>query len=243
MFRRSTSICVYMLFLFCLSCSQDNKMKNKEEDFPKLRDEMVNRQIISRGVKDSLVIQAMRAVPRHAFVPGSEVPYSYRDEPRPIGHKQTISQPYIVALMTQELKVNHGCEVLEIGTGSGYQTAVLAKLAKKVYTIERYEALLQRARATLSGLGIENVEFFFGDGTCGWPGEKKFNRIMITAAVEKMPQPLIDQLADGGVAIAPLGPWPVQDLVMIQKKDEKLTQRKICGCRFVRLIGKYGYDE
>ena len=216
---------------------------NEKDIFAQHRQEMVRLHLKGRDIMDSAVLKVMGEVQRQNFVPPQDASQAYADSPVPIGLGQTISQPYIVALMTQELRITPSCEVLEIGTGSGYQTAVLAKLAKKVYTIERYEALLQRAMATLSELGIENVEFFLGDGTCGWPGEKKFDRIIITAAVANMPQPLIDQLADGGVAVAPLGPWPVQDLVVIRKKDGKLTRHKICGCRFVRLIGKYGYDE
>jgi len=192
---------------------------------------------------DPAVLKVMGEIRRQEFVLPQNSPQAYADSPASIGLSQTISQPYIVALMTQELKVEPGCEVLEIGTGSGYQTAVLAGLAKKVYTIERHEDLLQKAQATLARLGIENVEFFLGDGSYGWPSEKNFDRIMITAAAAKMPQPLIEQLADSGIAIAPLGGEVIQDLIAIQKKGEKLTQRTICGCRFVRLIGKYGYDE
>ncbi len=216
---------------------------NEKDIFSQQRREMVRLHLKGRDIVDPAVLKVMGEIRRQEFVLPQNSPQAYADSPASIGLSQTISQPYIVALMTQELKVEPGCEVLEIGTGSGYQTAVLAGLAKKVYTIERHEDLLQKAQATLARLGIENVEFFLGDGSYGWPSEKNFDRIMITAAAAKMPQPLIEQLADSGIAIAPLGGEVIQDLIAIQKKGEKLTQRTICGCRFVRLIGKYGYDE
>ena len=219
-------------------------MPNYEKDiFAQQRRQMVERQLKGRDIVDSAVLEVMGRVRREEFVPAQNKWQSYDDSPASIGLGQTISQPYIVALMTQELRVDSNSEVLEVGTGSGYQTAVLARLAKRVYTIERHKDLLTNAQAVLSKLGIENVEFFLGDGTCGWPVTKKFDRIMITAAAAKMPQPLIDQLVDRGLATAPLGDEASQDLIVIEKKDEKLTQRTICSCRFVRLIGKYGYGE
>ena len=195
---------------------------NEKDIFAQQRRQMVRLHLKGRNIVDPAVLRVMGQIRRQVFIPPQNSPQAYTDSPVSIGLSQTISQPYIVALMTQELKVEPGCEVLEIGTGSGYQTAVLAGLAKKVYTIERHGDLLQKARATLSRLGIENVEFFLGDGSYGWPGEKKFDRIMVTAAAAKMPQPLIEQLADGGIAIAPLGGEVIQDLIAIQKKGEKL---------------------
>jgi protein-L-isoaspartate(D-aspartate) O-methyltransferase len=156
---------------------------------------------------------------------------------------QTISQPYIVALMTQELRLNPDCEVLEVGTGSGYQTAVLAKLTKKVYTIERFAQLSESAQAVLSNLRVKNIEFCIGDGSCGWPHKRIFDRIMVTAGVPTVPQPLADQLADGGIIVAPVGAGAVQQLITCEKKKEKLVERVICGCRFVKLLGEYGFDE
>jgi len=166
---------------------------------------------------------------------------------------QTISQPYIVALMTQELQLKPDCDVLEIGTGSGYQTAILCRLAKKVYTIERFAELSEAAQAALGRLEIKNVEFYIGDGSCGWPffadatkggpEKKTFERIIITATVPKIPQPIFDQLADGGLIIAPIGPAGVQQLVVYEKKKDKLTKKVLCDVRFVRLIGKYGFEE
>ena len=216
---------------------------NEKDIFSQQRQQMLKLHLKGRGITDPKVLEVMGEIRRQDFLPAQNSSQAYADSPVPIGLGQTISQPYIVALMTQELKVDADCEVLEIGTGSGYQTAILARLAKKVYTIERYESLSKNAQIILSEPGTENVEFFIGDGSCGWPGGKKFDRIIITAAVAKMPRPLIDQLADGGLMIAPLGGEHLQDLIVIEKKDEKLKKRKICSCRFVKLIGRYGYDE
>jgi protein-L-isoaspartate(D-aspartate) O-methyltransferase len=148
-----------------------------------------------------------------------------------------------VALMTQELRVNPDCEVLEIGTGSGYQTMALCKPAKKVYTIERIRELSESAQAVLARLDIRNVEFYIGDGSCGWPQERTFERIMITAAVPKIPLPLLRQLADGGLVVAPVGYEGVQELVLGEKKKDMLIQKVICDVRFVKLVGEYGFEE
>ena len=216
---------------------------NEKDIFSQQRQHMLELHLKRRGISDPKVLKIMSEIRRQDFIGAENSSNAYADSPVPIGLEQTISQPYIVALMTQELKVGADCEVLEIGTGSGYQTAILAKLAKKVYTIERYESLSNNAQKILSGLEIENVEFLIGDGSCGWPGDKKFDRIIITAAVAKEPQPLIDQLADGGLMIAPLGGEYLQELILIEKKNGKLKKREICGCRFVKLIGRYGYSE
>lgn len=219
-------------------------MSNSEKDiFSQQRQQMLKLHLKGRNITDPKVLEVMGKIEREDFIPAENNPQAYADSPVSIGLGQTISQPYIVALMTQELKVDADCEVLEIGTGSGYQTAILARLAKKVYTIERYESLSKNTQIILSELGIENVEFFIGDGSCGWPNGRKFDRIIITAAVAKEPQPLVDQLADTGLMVAPLGGEYLQNLIVIEKKDEKLRKRKICDCRFVRLIGKYGYSE
>jgi protein-L-isoaspartate(D-aspartate) O-methyltransferase len=172
----------------------------------------------------------------------------------PIGMGQTISQPYIVALMTQELRLNNFCEVLEVGTGSGYQTAILAKLSKWVYTIERFSELSAGAQAVLGRLGINNVEFYVGDGSAGWPFDstrdrqgrpekRKFDRIITTAALPEIPQTLIDQLGEGGIIVAPVGETGLQELVVGVKKEGKLSQRSVCGVRFVKLIGAYAFEE
>jgi protein-L-isoaspartate(D-aspartate) O-methyltransferase len=190
----------------------------------------------------------MMEIPREEFVPDSYQAQAYSDGPLPIGMDQTISQPYIVALMTQELKVDRNLNVLEVGTGSGYQTAVLSRLAKKVYTIERYPELSQSAQMVLGKLGVSNIEFYVGDGSCGWPTSLLpesgcFDRIMVTAAVPEVPEPLTEQLVEGGLMIAPVGCEGAQELLVCQKKKGTLTKRKICDVRFVKLLGKYSFEE
>ncbi len=201
-----------------------------------------------RDITDPRVLSAMIEVPREEFIPDSHRSQAYTDGPLPIGLNQTISQPYIVALMTQELRIDQGCEVLEIGTGSGYQTAVLSKLVKKVYTIERFSELADSARTVLDRLGISNVEFHVGDGSSGWPASRLppsgcFDRIMITAAVPEVPKPLAWQLVDGGLIVAPVGGRSVQELVVCEKKVDSLVGRAICDVRFVRLIGEHGFEQ
>ncbi len=207
------------------------------------RAEMVRHQLMARDITDSAVLEVMGRIPREEFVPEKYRRQAYTDQPLPIGTGQTISQPYIVALMTQCLKLDKDCAILEIGTGSGYQTAILAKLAKKVYTIERHNQLSEFAQTALARIGVENVEFFIGDGTCGWPDPLTFDRIMITAAVAKIPQPLLEQLCDTGLTVAPIGGELFQELIVYEKKQDQLISKNICGCRFVKLIGKHGYPE
>lgn len=215
-------------------------MKNR---FASVRRRMLEQHLKGRDITDPRVLKVMVEVPREEFVSPSYLSQAYSDGPLPIGLGQTISQPYIVALMTQELHVDGVCEVLEVGTGSGYQTAVLSKLAKKVYTIERHGGLSESAQAVLGRLGIGNVEFYIGDGSCGWPDEKLFERIMVTAAVPAIPQSLLDQLADGGIIVAPVGLGGVQRLIACEKKSGKIIERFICDVRFVKLFGEYGFDE
>lgn len=204
---------------------------------------MITRDLRGRDITDPGVLDVMAKLPREQFVNPSYRSQAYLDGPLPTGMGQTISQPYIVALMTQLLQLNPYCQVLEIGTGSGYQTAILSKLTKKVYTIERFNQLTQSAQAVLGRLDISNVEFYIGDGSCGWPSEKTFDRIIITAAVPQIPQPILDQLADGGLIAAPVGQGNVQNLVLCEKKKQKLTEKIICSCRFVKLIGQYSFKE
>jgi protein-L-isoaspartate(D-aspartate) O-methyltransferase len=211
--------------------------------FAKFRERMLESDLKGRDITDPRVLKAVAEVPREEFVPPSYQSQAYTDGPLPIGLGQTISQPYIVALMTQELRLDRKCDVLEIGTGSGYQTAVLAKLAKKVYTIERFAELSESAQAVLSRLGVGNVEFFVGDGSCGWPQQRTFGRIMITAAVPRIPDPLAEQLADGGIMVAPVGPEGVQTLMAYEKRAGGITERFICDVRFVRLLGEHGFEE
>ncbi len=219
-----------------------------EQRFAKARERMLRWDLRGRDITDPRVLAVMTEVPREEFIPQSHRSQAYGDGPLPIGKDQTISQPYIVALMTHELWVDPEYEVLEIGTGSGYQTAVLSKLVKKVYTIERFSELADSAQAVLSRLGISNVEFFIGDGSNGWPASRLpasgyFDRIMITAGVPKIPEPLVGQLVDGGLIVAPVGGRSVQGLVACEKKADNLISRAICDVRFVRLIGKHGFEQ
>ena len=225
--------------------------KNRDR-FAKARERMLKQDLEGRDITDPRVLKVMTEIPREEFIPEPYKSQAYADGPVPIGMDQTISQPYIVALMTQELRVDSDCEVLEIGTGSGYQTAVLSSLVKKVYTIERFRQLSESAQAVLASLDIKNVKFYIGDGSCGWPPtetfggrpqEKCFDRIMITAAVPKIPLPLLKQLADGGFIVAPVGYEGVQELVLGEKKGGKLIEKVICDVRFVKLLGKYGFEE
>jgi protein-L-isoaspartate(D-aspartate) O-methyltransferase len=218
--------------------------REEQDKFAKARQRMLKYDLMGRDITDPDVLKVMEEIRREEFVPPEFESQAYADSPLPIGMGQTISQPYIVALMTQELRLNPDCEVLEIGTGSGYQTAILCRLAKKVYTIEKFAQLSQSAQAVLSKMDIKNVEFYIGDGSCGWPLKRSFDRIMITAAVPKIPQPLTDQLAENGLIVAPVGWAGVQELIVCQKKKAKLTdERVICDCRFVKLLGKYGFKQ
>jgi protein-L-isoaspartate(D-aspartate) O-methyltransferase len=227
--------------------------ESNENTLESQRQQMVEHDLKNRGIGEAGVLSAMRRLAREEFVPAAYKPEAYADSPLPIGMGQTISQPYIVALMTQELRLNNFCEILEVGTGSGYQTAILAKLSKWVYTIERFEELSAKAQAVLGRFGINNVEFYIGDGSCGWPffaeaskggpEKRKFDRIIATAAMPEIPQTLIDQLGEGGIIVAPVGETGMQELVVGVKKEGKLSQRVVCGVRFVKLIGEHAFDE
>ncbi len=216
---------------------------SEDNDLESARRRMLNDDLRGRGIVDPDVLRVMAEVPRERFVPPEHRFQAYADGPLPIGEGQTISQPYIVALMTQLLRVHRDCEVLEVGTGSGYQTAVLARLARRVYTIERFPELSATAREILGELGIGNVEFRIGDGSCGWPEERTFDRIIITAAVPDFPPPLTAQLAEAGVMIAPIGQRAMQQLTVAEKFHGKLVEKHTSSCRFVRLIGRYGFPE
>ena len=204
---------------------------------------MVEDQIISRGINDPRVITAMKKVPRHRFVEEALQKQAYSDHPLPIGEKQTISQPYMVALMTEALLLTGTEKVLEIGAGSGYQTAILAELAEKVYSIERIRSLAIRARQLIYELGYFNVEIKIFDGTYGWLEESPFEAIIVTAGAPDIPQTLIHQLAHGGRLVIPVGDAFVHDLVRVTKREEGIKKEDLGGCRFVKLIGKYGWDE
>ncbi|HEA47543.1 MAG TPA: protein-L-isoaspartate(D-aspartate) O-methyltransferase [bacterium] len=209
-----------------------------QDRFTEARETMVKTQIEARGIKDKRVLRVIRTVPRHRFVLPIYQKMAYSDRPLPIGFGQTISQPYIVALMTESLRLKGDEKVLEIGTGSGYQAAILAKLAKEVYTIEIISGLAKRAEKTLKRLGYENIEVKYGDGYLGWPEYAPFDAIIVTAAPDHIPQPLIDQLAEGGRMIVPVGKYPWQVLKLIQKKGGQIITSDITDVLFVPMTGE-----
>ncbi|MFO7553995.1 MAG: protein-L-isoaspartate(D-aspartate) O-methyltransferase [Desulfobacterales bacterium] len=199
---------------------------------------MVLSQVRSRGISDKNVLNAMSGVPRHVFVPGKLISRAYGDHPLPIGEGQTISQPYIVALMTESLELKGYERVLEIGTGSGYQAAILANIAKEVYTIEIKEKLYTKARRALESLGYMHVKTRHSDGYFGWPEAAPFDCIMVTAAIDHIPPPLLKQLKDGGRLILPLGnPFSYQNLSLVTKQGEDYTVKQITGVLFVPMTG------
>lgn len=217
----------------------DERQPSVKED-PALaaeRQRMVDTQLAARDIRDPKVLAAMRRVPRHLFVPENERHYAYVDGPLPIGQGQTISQPYIVAYMTQALDLQPGDRVLEVGTGSGYQAAVLAELVKDVYSIEIIPELARRAELLLMELGYTNVFVRAGDGYRGWPDKAPFDAIIVTAAPDHVPQPLVDQLAVGGKLVIPVGAWD-QEMVVISKTDTGVLERRTIGVRFVPMTGE-----
>jgi protein-L-isoaspartate(D-aspartate) O-methyltransferase len=234
----------YIVFIamFVLGCARETTMKHSEEYYAKLRERMVEQQIVARGVKDLRVIQAMKKVPRHKFMPADQAPFAYEDEPRPIGHGQTISQPYIVAFMTEQLHLKPTDRVLEIGTGSGYQAAVLAEIADSVFTIEIIPELAQAAAKRLKELGYTNVVVKQGDGYNGWPEKAPFDAIIVTAAPPKIPPPLLEQLKRGGTMVLPVGEY-VQELVVVKKNESGMTMQNILPVRFVPMTGKVQKDQ
>jgi protein-L-isoaspartate(D-aspartate) O-methyltransferase len=213
-----------------------------EDEFAAIRNRMVDTQIEIRGVTDLRVLAAMRRVPRHRFVPQSLWDQAYNDYPLPIGEDQTISQPYIVALMTEALELKSTDRVLEIGTGSGYQAAVLAELAAEVYSIDRLASLAEQAQKVLAELGYKNFHVRVGDGTLGWPEEAPFEAILVTAGAPQVPRPLVEQLALGGRLVIPVGDRFSQTLTRVLKTEDGVKYDYLGGCRFVRLIGKYGWQ-
>jgi len=206
------------------------------------RERMVAEQIAARGVKDPRVLAIMGDLPRHLFVEEALARQAYTDNPLPIGEGQTISQPYIVALMSETLAVQPGMKVLEIGTGSGYQAAVLARLGAEVYTIERIPRLCDAARERLLGLSLFSVHVKLDDGTLGWPGAAPFDRIIVTAGGPEVPPPLLDQLGEDGRLVMPVGPARrAQCLLLIEKTGGELRRTEICGVQFVDLVGAHGW--
>jgi protein-L-isoaspartate(D-aspartate) O-methyltransferase len=216
---------------------------SNDESFPARR-AMIERDLAARGIQDKRILQAMGAIPRHLFVPKHLRPYAYEDRPLPIGENQTISQPYIVAFMTELLALNGTERVLEIGTGSGYQAAVLGKVARQVYSVEILPKLSQRANTTLKHLGIDNVHLKVGDGFFGWEEQGPFDAILVTAAAAKIPEPLWRQLREGGRLVMPLGEHrESQKLVRVTKSDGKQVIEEIAGVLFVPLTGAIRNDR
>jgi protein-L-isoaspartate(D-aspartate) O-methyltransferase len=216
---------------------------NREIDFEKARERMVGRDLAARDIVDARVLEAFRRVPRERFVWDTDLAQAYADHPLRIGEGQTISQPYMVALMTQWLALEGRERVLEIGTGSGYQTAILAELAREVLTVERFASLSEKAREVLTGLGYANVRFRVGDGTLGWPEEAPFDGIIVTAGAPGVPGPLKKQLADGGRLVVPVGDTHGQDLLVVTRKGGRCETKSVCPCVFVRLVGEEGWPE
>ena len=211
--------------------------------YERQREDMVKRQIEGRGITDPNVLTAMRKVPRHLFVSEALRDQSYGDFPLPIGEQQTISQPYIVAEMTQALQLTKDDRVLEIGTGSGYQAAILAEISYKVYTIERIHSLLIKTRRLFDQLHYHNIITRYGDGTVGWADESPFDAIIVTAGAPKIPNALISQLAIGGRMIVPVGDQHTQELIKIYRDEKGIHRSNLGGCRFVKLVGENGWTE
>ena len=206
------------------------------------RRKMVEEQLVERGIKDLRVLEAMSRVPRHLFAQESLEHQAYGDTPLPIGENQTISQPYIVGVMTEALCLKGEERILEIGTGSGYQTAIVAELARQVFTIERLNNLSRKAQKILEGLNYMNIVFKMFDGTYGWPDQAPFDGILITASAREIPDSLIKQLGEGGMLVAPIGDADKQKLVVLTKNGTRVSRRDLGECKFVPLIGKYGWS-
>jgi len=223
---------IFLLLLLASLCA-----RCEQGDFERARQSMVQDQIVARGVMDSPTLRAMRTVPRHEFVPAELADHAYDDAPLPIGHGQTISQPYIVAFMTEVIRPRKGERVLEVGTGSGYQAAVLAEIVDSVFTIEIVPELARSSAERLRRLGYQNVTVRQGDGYQGWAEHAPFDAILVTAAAEEIPKPLVEQLKDGGVMVIPVGPVEsVQALTLVRKQGKDAVTRTLLPVRFVPLI-------
>ena len=225
-----------LLFFVSVSLPQDIHDDNYAEE----RRDMVEHQIKARGIRDAKVLQAMMTVPRHKFVLRSYMDHAYIDSPLPIGEGQTISQPYIVAFMTEILELEKSDKVLEIGTGSGYQAAVLAELCDSVYTIEIFESLGKQASKLFEELNYDNIKVKIGDGYKGWKEHAPFDRIIVTCAPSHIPEPLQEQLTEGGIMIIPTGEFYAQNLVLLEKRNGKLMRENVLPVRFVPMIDKEG---
>jgi protein-L-isoaspartate(D-aspartate) O-methyltransferase len=213
------------------------------EHFAAERQVMVSAQLRARGISDERVLEAMARVPRHEFVAEEYREQAYEDHPVPIGEGQTLSQPYIVAIMLEALALQSSDKVLEVGTGSGYQTALLAELAREVYSIERHAALAQSAENVLHQLGYRDVKVMVGDGSQGWADESPFDAIIVSAAAPRIPPALFEQLREAGRMIVPVGPAHAQELQLVRKVDGRAVVTSLEGCRFVPLIGGQGYPD
>jgi len=211
--------------------------------YERKREEMVKKQVGARGITDPYVLAAMHKVPRHLFVSEALMDQAYGDFPLPIGEQQTISQPYIVAEMTQALQLNKDDRVLEIGTGSGYQAAILAEIVFRVYTIERIHSLFVKTRRLFDELHYHNIVTKYSDGTSGWIDESPFDAIIVTAGAPEIPKTLADQLSVGGRMVLPVGDQYSQDLIKLYKDEDGLHKTNLGGCRFVRLVGEHGWRD
>jgi protein-L-isoaspartate(D-aspartate) O-methyltransferase len=218
-------------------------MTQEPVKFKRQREEMVRSQLMARGISDAKVLAAMGRVPRHRFVSEALMDQAYGDFPLPIGDQQTISQPYIVAQMTQALELRPSDRVLEIGTGSGYQAAVLAEIVAKVYTVERIYNLYQRCRKLFDALRYHNIVMRYADGTTGWSDESPFDAIIVTAGAPGIPEVLVRQLACGGRMVLPVGDPYIQELCKLTLTSEGLVKSRLGGCRFVKLVGEYGWKD
>jgi len=218
-------------------------MEKTSKKYERKREEMVRSQIEARGIRDPRVLSAFRVVPRHLFVSEALRDQAYGDYPLPIGEQQTISQPYIVAEMTQALELKKDDRVLEIGTGSGYQAAILAQIVYRVYTIERKRSLYMQTRNLFDKLNYHNIVTKYADGTKGWQEESPFDAIVVTAGAPEIPEVLINQLTKGGRLVVPVGNQHTQELIKIYRNKEKFEQTNLGGCRFVKLVGEHGWKE
>jgi len=230
----------FLLFVLIFCISSKTEYTKQNDKYQKVRQRMVREQIVARGITNQRVIQAMINVPRHLFVPEAYERMAYEDRPLPIGEGQTISQPYIVALMTDLLDPEPNMKVLEIGTGSGYQAAVLAEIVKEVYSIEIVDVLGRIAKDLLIDLGYKNIYTKIGDGYKGWPDKSPFDAIIVTCAPTDIPEPLENQLKEGGKMIIPLGGSIVQELILFEKKDGKLIKKSVAPVRFVPMVRQDG---
>jgi protein-L-isoaspartate(D-aspartate) O-methyltransferase len=231
------SLAISVAAAVLLACSAGAAAPAPGDAYAQARERMVQEQVEARGVKDPLTLAALRRVPRHALVPEGVRALAYADQPLPIGHEQTISQPYIVAFMTEALGLEGGERVLEVGTGSGYQAAVLAHIAAEVYTIEIVQPLAERARADLARLGYANVHVRAGDGYRGWPEAAPFDAVIVTAAAPRIPEPLVAQLKEGGRLVIPVGGW-MQQLRVLERREGRLREVARLPVRFVPMTGE-----